>query len=232
MLVKTYRGFLFDADNTLFDYDRGEGEAFRQAVVEAAPGADPERALEAYKEINAGFWRRLEQGDVTMEELKVGRFRALLDFLGSGAAAGRLSARYLDILSTKAYFMPHAEEVLEALHLRARLGLVTNGISRVQRGRLGRSGILGLFNAVTISEEIGAAKPDPAFFSHAMRGLGLPASELLCVGDTPASDIAGAQASGIDACWFNPAGLPWPGPGEEPGMIISDLRDLLPLAPV
>ncbi len=229
--VKTYRGFLFDADNTLFDYTRGEGEALREAVLEAVPGADPVRVLEEYQKINVSFWRRFEEGSVTMEDLKVGRFRALLDSLGSDADAALLSARDLDFLSTKADFMPHAGEVLAALSARASLGLVTNGISRVQRGRLLRSGILPLFAAVTISEEIGLAKPDPAFFSRAVQDLGLPPSDLLCVGDSPASDIAGARASGIDACWYNPAGLPWPGPGGEPQLIIRDLREVLPLAP-
>lgn len=51
-------------------------------------------------------------------------------------------------------------------------------------------------------------------------------SQLLCVGDSPAADIAGAQAAGIDACWFAPAGGPWPGPGDPPLHTVRVLSDI------
>ena len=42
---------------------------------------------------------------------------------------------------------------------------------------------------------------------------------------------AGARAAGIAGCWYNPAGAPWPGPGEPPERVIGDLRELLAMAP-
>jgi FMN phosphatase YigB (HAD superfamily) len=60
---------------------------------------------------------------------------------------------------------------------------------------------------IVISEEVGAAKPDPAIFDVAFARMGWPdKARVLMVGDSLTSDIAGAAAYGIDACWFNPAG--------------------------
>jgi len=229
--MKSYRGFLFDADNTLFDYDRAEKEALAEAIAAAAPGIPDGAAVSAYRAVNADYWKRFEEGSVTLDELKIGRFR---DFLGSLGARGdpeALSAAYCAALSRKAYFLPHAREVLEELARTALLCIVTNGLAEVQRGRIERSGIGGLLAAVIVSEEIGISKPDPRFFRAAAEALGLGPGELLCVGDSPSTDIAGAAAAGIDACWYSPAGAPWAGPGPAPAFVAADLRDLLAFAP-
>ncbi|HYW83323.1 MAG TPA: HAD family hydrolase, partial [Spirochaetia bacterium] len=88
------------------------------------------------------------------------------------------------------------------------------------------------FAAILISEELGVAKPDTRFFQAACDALHLPPSELLCVGDTPAADMRGAQAAGIDACWYAPSGAPWPLGDAAPHYIIRSLKELLKFAPL
>jgi YjjG family noncanonical pyrimidine nucleotidase len=232
--MRTFRGFLLDADNTLLDYDRAEREAFLEAAAPALAGVPPEEAHAAYSRINSEHWARFERGAITAGELKAGRFRVLLDSFGlrsDEAAVAALSARYLAALSGRAFFLPHAREVLEELSRRAVLCLITNGLTLVQKGRIRKAGIGPFFRAVLISEELGLAKPDPRFFLRAAEATGLPASELLCVGDNPSADIGGARAAGIAGCWYNPAGAPWPGPGDLPERVIGDLRELPELAP-
>ena len=228
--MKTYRGFLFDADNTIFDYDRAESEALTEILSGFLPGVPLAKALSAYHEINAGYWRRFEQGAISLEDLKAARFSSLLEELGVRGDPAAMSMCYLRSLSGRAYFLPHARDVLLQLSRTADLGLVTNGIGLVQRGRIEKAGISRLFRAVLISEELGVAKPDPRFFKAAIDALSLAPEDLLCVGDNPAADIGGARAAGIDACWYAPAGQPWPGPGEPPTLVIRDLTDLAPLA--
>ena len=64
------------------------------------------------------------------------------------------------------------------------------------------------FDDVVISEEVGAAKPDGRIFDVAFERMGEPPKEeVLIVGDSLTSDIAGGIAYGIDTCWFNPDGL-------------------------
>jgi len=229
--MKTYRGFLLDADNTLFDYDRGETEALDETLAQAAPRVPREKARASYRSINAAYWKRFEQGAVSLAALKVGRFADLLKDLDQEGDADILSDAYLTRLSQKAYFLPDASEVVRALSRRADLCLVTNGISRVQRGRLSLSGIADCFSAILISEELGVAKPDARFFEAACKALRLPPSDLLCVGDTPAADILGARAAGIDACWYAPSGSAWPLGAGAPDYTIRSLKELLKFAP-
>ena len=226
MLIKHYRGFLLDADNTLFDYDSAEKEAFQETLQLVAPHIPVSRALDAYRPINAGYWRRFEAGEITLDALKIGRFADLLETIGVAGDAASTSREYLDRLSRKAHFLPHAREVLVELGRRGPLGLVTNGISLVQRGRLAAAGIDDLFAAVLISEEIGIAKPDPRFFEAACAAIGRAPFEVLCVGDNPRADVEGAMAAGIDACWLNPSGAAWPGQGPTPTFIVSGLSEI------
>lgn len=44
-------------------------------------------------------------------------------------------------------------------------------------------------------------KPDPAIYAPVMAMLGVPAARVLAVGDALRTDIAGAKAVGVDACW-------------------------------
>ena len=229
--MKSYHGFLFDADNTLFDYDRAEGEALDETLGEAAPSVPRGEALAAYRRINAGYWKGFEQGTVTLAALKVERFADLVRELGVSGDPRLISKGYLTRLGSKAYFLPHARAVVEELSHRAALCLVTNGISQVQRSRLALSGIAPCFTAILISEELGCAKPDLRFFQAACEALRLPPSELLCVGDNPDSDIAGAHSAGIDACWYAPSGAAWPGQAQAPAWMIRDLEELMRFAP-
>jgi len=230
--MKIYRGVLLDADNTLFDYDRAEAEALEETFADAIPDVPRTQAAMAYREINAHYWKLFEQGSITAAGLQSGRWVDLYLRLGQSGDPSAAAATYVARLSTKTHFLPGASELVRELARRVRLCLVTNGLSRVQRGRLGHSGIAGHFAAVLISEELGFAKPDPRFFLAAGSALDLPASQLLCVGDSPAADIAGARGAGIDACWFSPSGAPWPGPGEPPLYTVRELSEVLHLVNV
>ena len=227
-----YRGFLIDADNTIFDYDRAEREALAAALAEA--GLEPTPALhEAYRRINDGLWRAFERGAVSQEALKVQRFRQLFAEEAPGCRADpeAVSRRYLSMLAAQAHLLPYAAAAIAELAGRAALGLATNGIPEVQRGRLERSGLERHFRAVLISGEIGMAKPDPRFFLLGAERLGLPPSDVLCVGDVPATDIRGARAAGMASCWVAAAGAAWPPEEPGPDYTIRDLRALAPLSP-
>jgi 2-haloacid dehalogenase len=225
--MKEYRGVLLDADNTLFDYDRAESEALEEILAEAAPAVPRAQAMDAYRLINARYWKRFEAGEVDAAGLQYGRWRDLFSTLGVRGEPAGAATGYVTALSRRAHLLPGAADAVRALSSRSLLCLVTNGLSVVQRGRLARSGLAGFFSAVVISEEIGTAKPHPRFFEAAVDSLRLPPAELLCVGDNPVADVGGARAAGIDAWWFSPNGGAWPGPGEPP-RVVRDLMEILP----
>ena len=228
-----FRGFLIDADNTIFDYDRAEREALGRGP---SPKRDWSRHPRSTKPTGASTTVTggpSSGATVTQEELKVERFRQLLaeEAPGCRADPAAVSRRYLSMLAMQVHLLPHAASAIADLAGRAALGLATNGIPEVQRGRLERSGLASCFRTVLISGEIGIAKPDPRFFLLGAERLGLSPSEVLCVGDVPATDIRGARAAGMASCWVAAPGAVWP-PGEPgPDYTIRDLRALAALAP-
>ena len=220
-----YRWLLFDADGTLFDYDRAERTALERALAQIGVSFDPSH-LANYRRINQALWQGVEKGEITPGVVKVRRFELLLETIQVAHSPAALSASYLEHLANCSELVEDAAAVLAALHRKYRIAILTNGLTVVQRGRLGRSVIRHHVSDIIISEEIGAAKPAKEFFDTAFARLGHPSKrEVLMIGDGWASDIEGAVQYGIDACWYNPAGQPRPA-NPEITREIASLREL------
>jgi YjjG family noncanonical pyrimidine nucleotidase len=211
VVAPRYRWLLFDADGTLFDYDRAERTALEQALAQIEVAFEPDH-LVTYRRINQALWQEVEKGEIKPAVVKVRRFELLLEAIRVAHSADVLSAGYLQCLANCSELVEDAAAVLGALHKKYRIAILTNGLTVVQRGRLGRSVIRRHVSDLIISEEIGAAKPAKEFFDVAFARLGNPSKrEVLMIGDGWVSDIQGAVEYGIDACWYNPGGKPRPG---------------------
>jgi putative hydrolase of the HAD superfamily len=224
-----YRWLLFDADGTLFDYDRAERAALEQTLGQIGVSLDPGH-LAAYRRINQALWQAVEKGEITPGLVKVRRFELLLETIQVAHSPSALSAAYLECLANCSELLEDAEAVLGALRRKYKIAILTNGLKEVQRGRLARSAIRSHISDLIISEEIGAAKPAREFFDTAFARLGHPSKrEVLMIGDGWASDIEGAVQYGIDACWYNPGRKPRPAGGEITREIASlhELNDWL-----
>jgi 2-haloacid dehalogenase len=205
-----YRWLLFDADGTLFDYDKAERTALEQALARIGVSFIPDY-LATYRRINQVLWLEVERGKIRPGFVKVRRFELFLENIRVPYAATAFSASYLECLANCSELLDDAGTVLGALHTRYRIAILTNGLKEVQRGRLARSVIRHHVSDIIISEEIGSAKPAKEFFDTAFARLGNPAKgEVLMIGDGWASDIQGALQYGIDACWYNPGRKPRP----------------------
>ncbi|MBN2116915.1 MAG: YjjG family noncanonical pyrimidine nucleotidase [Anaerolineales bacterium] len=225
-MKKHYSWLWFDADGTLFDYDRAEATALRHAFSSLRlPFEDS--YLELYRRINQDLWQALERQEITQAVLRPRRFELLLESIQLSASIDRMSSIYLERLTTCADLIEGAYEVVQTLHRTSRIAIVTNGLHSVQRGRLRRSTLYPFIDEVIISEEIGVAKPHPAFFDAASARTGQPPkSEVLLIGDSLSSDIRGGADYGIDTCWYNPAAEPRPD-GLPITYEIRRLRELL-----
>ncbi len=223
-----YRWLLFDADGTLFDYDRAEDFALESAFRSFSLPFEVASA-EAYRQINRQIWLDFENGQITAELLRVRRFERLFDRLALKADPAAFSQRYLLHLSQASDLMPGAEALIRQLAGRYHLGLITNGLHDVQRPRLARSPIADDFKLVAVSEEMGVAKPDPRFFDEVFASIGQPLKDsVLIIGDSLTSDIQGGINYGLDTCWFNPAGKP-PDPNLPATYEIHRLEELVSL---
>ncbi len=201
-----YPVVLFDLDHTLVDSEQSEAQAI--ASTFEAVGLDPSGEVVAmYKAINQTLWAEVERGVRTVTQVKTLRFRRLLLAVGHDADPEAMADHFADGLGAHGDLLPGARDTLEAVGQLARLGLVTNGLSTVQRARLERLELDHHFDAVVISAEVGVAKPDAAIFDLVLDQLDVAdGTDILMVGDSLTSDIQGAAAAGIASCWYNPNG--------------------------
>jgi len=207
-----YTWFLFDADDTLFDYNKAESAALSRTFAHFDCAFDA-AYLDAYHTINAQLWRDFERGAIEQERIKTLRFARLFAAIGLTSApdVAAFSARYLENLGSCTDLIDGAENVIAALRGVVCLALITNGLQIVQRARLGRSSIGSAFEVVVISEEVGCSKPRPGIFDVAFARMGHPRKdEVLMIGDSLSSDIKGGSDYGIDTCWYNPGSAPRP----------------------
>lgn len=201
------RNVLFDLDDTLFDFHKAEKIALTKTLVHF--GVDPtEETLALYSTINAAHWKRLELGEISREEVKVGRYRELFKTIGVECDPVKATAYYESMLAIGHYFMPGAPELLEELYGKYRLYIVSNGTAKVQEGRIGSSGIAKYMDGIFISQILGANKPDKQFFDICFAEIpDFSLSETVIIGDSLSSDIKGGINAGITTVWFNPKGI-------------------------
>lgn len=199
-----YEWLLFDADGTLFDFDRAESSGLSNTFAAFGLPYDG-RTIEIYHKINDQIWLEFEQGLISQDDLRSERFARLLKTLDLDADPQPISDHFLIHLGRGSYLLDGAEALLAALNGRFHLLLITNGIAEVQRSRLAGSTIKQYFPWVIISGEVGAAKPHPQIFDAAFAAMNHPAREAcLIIGDSLSSDIRGGIDYGLDTCWYNP----------------------------
>lgn len=92
----------------------------------------------------------------------------------------------------------HAKAILENLHKRFRLGIVSNfAIPECVLKLLEREGLLEFFDVVVVSGAVNVRKPSPEIFLKALKKLGVKAEETVFVGDTVDADVEGAKNAGM-----------------------------------
>jgi len=199
-----YKWLLFDADGTLFDYDKSEKFAFTKACESYDIYVSP-LLVERYKQINRYLWSEFEKGNITSKKLRVRRFKFLFEDLNINVKPKDFSDKYLDELSKTDFLIDGALDILNSLKDKAELAIITNGIKFVQNGRLKASKLDVFFKEIIISEDVGVAKPDKLFFDYTLDKINFTEkNDILIIGDSLSSDIQGGINSSIDTCWFNP----------------------------
>lgn len=210
-MKKRYETVLFDADNTLLDFNAAEEQALRRSMEERGLVFTRER-LERYTAINRELWDAFHRGEVEQGWLKGERFRRFGAALGWSGDPEEWDRDYLDKLGDCGALLPGAVELLARLKPRCKLGLATNGLQKVQRKRLADNPITPYFDGIFISQEMGVGKPERAYFEQVLAALGAERETTLMVGDDLLSDIQGAINAGLDCVWYSPDGAESPLP--------------------
>ncbi len=95
--------------------------------------------------------------------------------------------------------------VLERLHARFRIGLISNSDGSICR-LMEELGVSDCFDSCIDSFHCGCEKPDPRIFQAALASLGTRPAEALYIGDIYSVDYVGARGVGMQAVLMDPAG--------------------------
>ena len=197
--------FLFiDLDDTILDFRKAEYVAIGKTIGDF--GVEPtDEVRKLYHEINKWHWEQLELGTLTREEVLVNRFGVLFEKLGKTVDAVACARAYEKNLSQGHWFLPGAEEAVDALSKKYRLFLASNGTASVQKGRMTSANLYRFFETVFVSQEIGHNKPSKEYFDACFAQIpGFDKEKAMIVGDSLSSDIKGGINAGIKTVWVNP----------------------------
>lgn len=206
---KKYTHLFFDLDNTLWDYDANSYEALKIALRKLGllqKIKDYPIFYSNFYSINEECRILFRENKISKREKRVGRFEKTLVLFGISinGIADAINEAYLKEISLQLKLIDGAKEILDYLHGKYRLAIITNGFMESQREKIEQSGLIKYFEKIFLSEEIGSQKPDPLIFKHAIRTMNASEDSSLMIGDSWTTDVLGAMRMGIDQIYFNP----------------------------
>ena len=221
------RAVWIDIDNTLLDFDAYVHDALKEGMNRFGIAEFSEDMLPVFHRENGKLWRQIERGTLTFEELQQIRFNHVFRALGVEGDGVSFEHFFREFLHEYAVPVEGARDMLEALAALPE-GLVlctaSNGPYEQQIHRMEISGMNHYFRHHFISERLGASKPSRAFFEAGMQEMNrrqlelglkeLKPEEVLMLGDSLTSDMAGGRDFGMQTCWFDRSGAGLP--EEEP----------------
>ena len=220
-----YDLILFDLDNTLICFETAQKLAFKKTMEQFSLPCSGE-ILQRFQKINDQLWRSFEQGKITKPEVFTYRFKMLLSPDDSHNFK-EINDIFLEHLGEKPLVLEGVRDFLEQVRAQCRMGIITNGDSRVQKKKMAQLPFKDFFDFVLVSEDAGVPKPSPGIFHQAAKLAGHP-ERILMIGDNPRADIQGALDVGFDACWYNTDGKTIPN-GIKPTYEISHFNQLIEL---
>jgi len=207
--MKKYEHIFFDLDKTLWDFTSNTNDTFADLFshFELKEKGIPSVEIlhEIYDKHNDQLWDMYRNGLIEKDFLSVQRYILSLEEFNiyDRLLAETMSKEYLRLSPLKTKLIPGTHEVLEYLHDKYKLHIITNGFNEVQYIKIERSGLKKYFDKVITSEDAGCNKPNPAIFNFALNEANAHASESLMIGDDLEVDILGARKAGMDQLLVN-----------------------------
>ena len=190
----------FDLDHTLWDFEKNSALAFHLLFKTYQVDIDILNFLKVYEPVNFQYWKLYREEKVSKQDMRRGRlidtFTKLnkqfpIEFIDT------LAESYIDFLPLNNYLLEGAAEILDYLHPKYSLHIITNGFEEVQQRKLTNSNIHHYFKTVTNSERVGVKKPNPKIFHYALQQAKTTSEKSIMIGDNLEDDIFGAEAVGI-----------------------------------
>lgn len=210
---------LFDAYGTLLELDDPIGR-LQRGLASAGYVHDSGTVATAFSS-EVAFYRRHQ--DCGRDRASLRRLQMRCAAVFAEALPSRPPAAEATTILMASFVFRLFDDVIPVLNALEdaglRLGVVSNwdvSLADVLRDL----GIRDRFASLSVSAVVGARKPDPGLFLHAVRTLGVASAQVVHVGDDRARDLVGARAAGVRAVLIDRTA------GRSDGDVIASLRSL------
>lgn len=207
-----YKTIFIDLDDTIYDF----AGASRESFLETYDLLGYERFFNSfnhymslYEPHNLELWGLYGEGKITKAELNKERYSYPLRMVGidNQELADTFCSEALGRIPTKNKVIPGAIELLEYLHPKYDLYILSNGFKELQEHKMQTAGLRKYFKKIVLSEDIGINKPNPELFIHALQVANASIAESIMIGDMFDTDIVGAAGVEMDQIFYNRKGL-------------------------
>ena len=208
------RAVFIDIDNTLLSFDGYVKQTMKTGFDHFGLKKYEDWMSDVFFRINNGLWEAIEREELTFEELKKVRWNKVFKELGIDFEGPVFETYFRKELNSSAIPMEGAQELVRYLSGRYILCAASNGPYEQQVNRLRIAGMLPYFHDVYVSENIGSPKPTEEYFRECMKRLNeslsadpgmkeITPGEVMMIGDSFTSDMAGGVTFGMKTCLYN-----------------------------
>ena len=200
--MRQIRALTFDLDDTLWDNRPvmiGAEQALYQWLSTHYPRITWRYSLENLRRLRTQLAETRPELRYRMTALRKQALQLAAE--STGYDAGMVQPAFDYFLQAR-HRITLYQDVLPALQRLRGAGYLIGALSN-GNADVGRLGIGPLFDFSLSAESVGEAKPHPRMFHEACRRAAVAPAELAHVGDEPDTDLAGAQAAGVQVIWMN-----------------------------
>jgi putative hydrolase of the HAD superfamily len=240
-ILMVIRGIIFDINGTLTDINTNEwhDDVYRvMSNLLSYQGIllDANVVKNLYFQIMAE--QRAARGERHPEFDAVGIFREIMNRCSTDFTR-HLSREKLELLPLllaethraasryRLQIFHGVEETIKNLFSKYRLAIISDAQTAYAVPELNAVGLLGYFDPVIVSGDFGYRKPDRRLFEHALTGMKMKPSEVVCVGNDMYNDVHGAQKFGMKTIFFKSNQGLQKKEGVKPDYIIYDFPELM-----
>ena len=192
-----------DVDDTLLDFKECARENVRNCCIKNGVQYS-DHLFEFFLNRNIILWKRIEDGLLTVDELHQTRWAGIFHDLGIEANGPAFELDFIAGLRETHVPVSGARKVMEYLHDRYKVYVVSNASNLQQSTRLGKAGLMQYVDGVFGSLDIGFNKPSHEYFDYCFSQLpGTTPNQTVIIGDSLNADISGGTAYGLHTIWFN-----------------------------
>lgn len=162
--------------------------------------------MKLYKKYDLYFWKKHDEGTITLDELRELRLIKALEHFGlniSREEANQYFESFFTKLLSSITVNRKMNELLLTLKGRVNIAILTNGKTKEQNIKIDNLDIRSIFeDNIFISQNIGYEKPNPKAFFNVAFELNVDPEECLFIGDSFKNDILGALNVNMSAIWL------------------------------